>query len=296
MPTECPATFYWAGKQDGVVRVSYTIRACLDPMGEDKQDTMQHTENIIVHQIDPKFDAQLMKDQKKLKKCGCMGKGRASLTTKIEKGIATADSTIRTVADIDASEAQVASKTILVSLKQEINMEIDGQKYNMTSIIAKQKFGGVQKGEKTDGMNKFLDLELKAKKAKVPKAFKNLPPEEKFLASQVPPCIIGNHVNVRYEVIVEGNFGGTKLRTVNPVFLHPGELKRPEYEKPNKWSPQTNPGIKVQVKIADPATESPSGTSTAKPSGSATERKLNESQEPMLKADKGKKDKKGNKA
>ena len=46
-----------------------------------------------------------------------MGKGRASLTTKIEKGIATADSTIRTVADIDASEAQVASKTILVSLK-----------------------------------------------------------------------------------------------------------------------------------------------------------------------------------
>ena len=111
----------------------------------------------------------------------------------------------------------------------------------------------MEKGEKTDGLNKFLDLELRAGKKKVPKAFKSLPPEEKFLASMVPPCVIGNHVNVRYELIVEANYSGTKLRTVNPVFIHPGELKRPEYEKPAKWSPQTNSAINVQVKLDDAA-------------------------------------------
>ena len=61
-PAECPATFYWSGKQNAIARVNYTIKACLDPAGEDKQDTMQHTENVVLHQIDPAFDAQTMKD------------------------------------------------------------------------------------------------------------------------------------------------------------------------------------------------------------------------------------------
>ncbi len=59
------------------------------------------------------------------------------MTTKLEKGIITADSTCRAVADIDGSESQVKLKAINLTLKQEVNFDVEGQKYNMVSIIGK---------------------------------------------------------------------------------------------------------------------------------------------------------------
>ena len=48
------------------------------------------------------------------------------MTTKLEKGIITADSTCRAVADIDGSESQVKLKAINLTLKQEVNFDVEG--------------------------------------------------------------------------------------------------------------------------------------------------------------------------
>ena len=117
--------------------------------------------------------------------------------------------------------------------------------FNHSQIILEKEFEGIEKGEKTDGMERLLELPLSEYSAEIEegKYSWKLYNDDMILAAKLQPTSIGKLIQITYTLRIVLDYDTTcSCSTPNTeigLFISPPRLPSyQELEAPSDWDPQ----------------------------------------------------------
>lgn len=270
IPSSCFYTNNSTSKAHG--KVKYKLKATLKSNKPDLKD-MTYKQILIIRQQPVEMPISSKADyvDQVNSCCCCCSNGIVKIESQTDKTAYTPIETAKIMTSIDNSLCTKEVRNIKVQLIQNIHLhaqrmkrnmlldaiEFDSSMYNIGSsesqtefthsqVILEKEYPGIGKGEKTDGMERFMELPLGEYNSK--------PDEDKYssdfdeqddqaLASGVQPTCVGKLIQITYTLKIVPDYNTccvcSSPGTAIGLFISPPKL--PSYKKleaPPNWDPQ----------------------------------------------------------
>ena len=255
IPASCLYTNYAAS--ESFAQVKYKIKALLQPLNRDSMKPMKFKQTLVVRQLPAEVPMSSSAEYSDTVNscCCCCSSGSVRMESQCDKTAYFPYETARIMAMIDNSNCSKDIKGIKVQLRQHVLLyrkkkpfEILGSDINFThdEVLLEQEYPGLSKGERTNGMERYMEMNLGAYKPKANKSVFSDLFEEKddyYLNEGVQPTVNGKLVQITYSLRVMPHYKTCCVCsppcTEIGLFISPPPL--PSYQPivaPSDWNPQ----------------------------------------------------------
>ena len=244
LPSSLPASLYFCGGKSSRAKITYHVKAIIEPAHGSNIKEMKYKQRLIVRQ--PVFDMGLNRTQGDREEvnacCCCCSKGHASLTCQFEKEAYVPGEVCRALADINNSECSIECKGLVLKLEQKVELRGDGHEFKEDKTLVQRDFEGIGANEKTDGLNRFLELSTAGLRNEVrDKKKKEILPEDRNYGEMMQPTANGHIVKFYYELSVTSRYDVCCANTPKvkiPLTIYPPPLPFfGQFQAPPNWNP-----------------------------------------------------------
>ena len=214
VPSSCNYTNYDASQSLG--KVKYSLEARLTPINPDTIQPMKFKQTLIVRQLPPpipKSSSAEYSDEVN-SCCCCCSSGTVRMRSQWDKTAYTPQETVRIMAEIDNSNVSKEITKIKIQLRQHILLNrseknvgyfTEDKTFSYSETIFEREFDGIGENQRTDGMERYMELPLneyhvKSDKNKFSTAFKDQ--DDYYLGESIQPSTNGRLVQVSYTLNV----------------------------------------------------------------------------------------------
>ena len=212
LPSDLPASIFFAGFSKSHAIIKYSISAVLQPSFGVGIVKMKHKQRLMIRQPSYGTANRVQTDTRDVYACCCFGnKGPATITTQFEKDTYMPNELCRAMVDLDNSNCQADVKSISIKLERHIELSAsDGKVWEDKRVLEQKDYDGLGAGQSTGGLNRFLELSLANLKNQVYDIEnKVLSSDDRFMAEQMQPTSSGVLVKLYYTLTVFSNHVST---------------------------------------------------------------------------------------